>query len=117
AADQTAYLIDGFPILNPYHAAGMTGAWNPDAIARLRVASAAPLETSPNALAGAVEAATRAPGDRIRAQGSASTTQSRITLDGPLGKAGYLVSFRSGFPDGIAPKHESSYIRGDTGDW
>jgi len=118
ASDQTAYLIDGIPILNPYHAAGMASGWNPDAVARLRVASATPLESYPNALAGTVEATTRAPGDRIRAQGSTSTTQSRITLDGPLGReAGYLVSMRSGLPDGIAPKNESSYVRGNTGDW
>ena len=117
ASDQTVYLIDGIPIVNPYHAAGMASGWNPDALARLQVASATPLESNPNALAGTVEATTRAPGDRIRAQGSTSTTQSRITLDGPLGPAGYLVSMRSGLPDGIAPKNESSYIRGDTGDW
>ncbi len=128
ASDQTAYLIDGIPVFNPYHAAGMASGWNPEAVSRLRVGSVTPLEAYPNALAGAVEATTRAPGDRIRAQGSVSTTQSRITFDGPLAAAGtgptegaaaagYLVSLRSGLPDGIAPKNEYSYVRGETGDW
>src|SRR5262245_55170466 len=128
ASDQTAYLIDGIPVFNPYHAAGMASAWNPDAVSRLRVASATPLEADPSALAGAVEATTRAPGVQIRAQGSVSTTQSRITFDGPLAAAGsgstegaaaagYLVSLRSGLPDAIAPRNETSYIRGETGDW
>jgi|GEM_PF-718210 len=128
ASDQTAYLIDGIPVFNPYHAAGMAGGWNPDAVSRLRVASATPLETYPNALAGTVEATTRAPGVRIRAQGSVSTTQSRITFDGPLAAAGsgptdgaaaagYLVSLRSGLPDALAPERESSYVLGETGDW
>src|SRR6266850_2781564 len=119
ASDQTAYLLDGIPIFNPYHAAGMTSGWNPDALARLHVSSAAPLLAYPYALSGAIEAVTREPEDHVHAQGSVSTTQSRITSDGPLGAtgAGYLVSVRSGLPDGIAPKTEPTYLRGETGDW
>ncbi len=127
ASDQTAYLIDGIPVFNPYHAAGMTSGWNPDALSRLRAGSAT-TETSSDALAGAVEATTRAPGDRICARGSVSTTQSRVTFDGPLAAAGpgptegaaaagFLVSLRRGLPDGIAPKDEYSYVRGETNDW
>jgi hypothetical protein len=119
APDQTAYLLDGVPIFNPYHAAGVASGWNPDAISRLHLASATPSQAYPNALSGAIEAVTRDPGNRLGAQGSVSTTQSRVTFDGPVGPAGagYLVSLRAGRPDGVAPKQESSYIRGETADW
>lgn len=119
ASDQTAYLLDGIPVFNPYHAAGMSSGWNPDALSRLRLASAAPLQAQPNTLSGTIEAVTRTPGDRIHAQGSVSTTQSRVTFDGPLGAAGagYLVSMRAGLPDAIAPRDETSYLKGETGDW
>lgn len=119
ASDQTAYLLDGIPIFNPYHSGGVSSGWNPDALSKLRLASTAPLPAYPNTLSGAIEAVTREPEDHVHAQGSVSTTQSRITSDGPLGAtgAGYLVSVRSGLPDGIAPKTESTYLRGETGDW
>jgi len=119
ASDQTAYLLDGIPVFNPFHAGGMSSGWNPDALSRLHLSATAPLLAYPHSLSGAIEAVTRAPGDRLRAQGSVSTIQSRLTFDAPLGTdgAGYLVSLRSGLPDGIAPRQEASYLRGETGDW
>jgi hypothetical protein len=46
-----------------------------------------------------------------------STSQLRLAVDGPLGTggAGYLVSYRTGFPALLAP-HESSYLGGETSD-
>ena len=131
ASDQTGYVLDEIPILSPYHTAGMSGAWNPDAVSRMRLASATPLDAAPSALAGTIEAVTLTPGDRVRAQGGVSTTQSRVTIDGPLrlsglggGDAadptttiGYLLSYRSGLPNVVAPRHEPSYIQGESGDW
>ncbi len=118
AADQTAYLLDGVPVISPYHAAGMFSAWNPDALAAVRVSSTGPAPEYPQALSGSVSGVTRTPGSRLRAQGGVSSTQTRLTVDGPLGAAGggYLVSFRSGFPGSIAPEGEASYLRGETGD-
>ena len=117
-SDQTAYLLDGIPIINPYHSGGISSGWNPDVISSLRLLSAGH-PTSPNALSGAVEGVTREPGNRANVEGSISTTQSRLTLSSPLGLggAGCLVSLRSGLPDGIAPKGEPTYLRGETGDW
>ena len=118
AADQTAYLLDGIPVLNPYHAAGMFSAFNPDAIARVRLSSASPFAGLPPTLAGAVEAETRAPGTAVRTQGGASTTQARLTIDGPAGGTGggFLVSARTGYPGLLAPRRETSYLRGGTSD-
>ncbi len=118
ASDHTAYLLDGIPVFSPYHAAGMFSAWNPDALSRLQLSSAAPSPALPATLSGAVEAVTRTPGSMLRAQGAVSTTQARLTVDGPIGRAGagYLVSVRSGYPGILAPRAEVSYVRGATGD-
>lgn len=117
-SDQTAYLLDDVPVLSPYHVAGVFSAWNPDALSKLSLSSATPSVAQPDALSGSVAGVTRSPGEHFAAQGSISTTQLRLTVDGPLGVAGagYLVSLRSGFPSMTAPRNESAYIRGETGD-
>ncbi|HWB42427.1 MAG TPA: TonB-dependent receptor, partial [Gemmatimonadales bacterium] len=118
ASDQTAYLLDGVPVFSPYHAAGTFSAWNPDALERLQIVSASPSLAPPDALSGAVVAATRAPGAELRVQGTLSTSHGRVTIHGPLGAsgAGFLLSTRSGFPGVVAPKGDPSYLRGSTGD-
>jgi carboxypeptidase family protein len=118
ASDQTAYLLDGVPIFSPYHAAGLFSAWNPDALEHLQLASTTPSPAFPEALSGSVTGSTRTPGSRVNAQGSFSTTQARLTIDGPVGVAGagYLLSLRSGLPDITAPAKDPSYLRGETGD-
>jgi Carboxypeptidase regulatory-like domain len=116
ASDQTGYLLDGVPIFSPYHVAGLFSAWNPDALEHLQLASTTPSPAFPEALSGSVAGVTRTPGSKLSAQGSFSTTQARLTLDGPIAEgAGYLLSLRSGLPDITAPE-EPSYLRGETGD-
>ena len=66
AADHTAFLLDGVPVLAPYHAAGLFSAWNPDALASVRLTAAAPSPGLPDALAGVVTGTTRTPGPRAR---------------------------------------------------
>jgi hypothetical protein len=118
ASDHTAYVLDGIPILNPYHAAGVFSAWNPDALEAVRLSSLSPSTAVVDALSGVISGATRTPGPGFRAQGGLSATQARVTADGPLGAAGarYLLSFRSGFPGVIAPGREPSYLKGGTND-
>jgi carboxypeptidase family protein/TonB-dependent receptor-like protein len=117
ASDQTGYLLDGIPVLSPYHTAGTFTAWNPDALERLQLSSALPSPDVPDALSGSISAFTRAPGSVLRTQGALSTSQVRLAVDGPLGTrgAGYLVSYRAGFPHLIAPR-DPSYLRGETSD-
>lgn len=118
SSDQTGYLLDGVPVFSPYHSAGTFSAWNPDALERVKVTSATLSSDFPDALSGTVAAVTRTPGSLIRAQGGVSTTQARVVVDGPIGRtgAGYLVSYRTGFPGVIAPDHEASYLKGNTRD-
>jgi hypothetical protein len=117
-ADQTGYVLDGIPILSPYHAAGTFSAWNPDALAGSHLFSSVPSPEFPAALSGTIAGETRAPGPRLGAQGSLSTSQARFTADGPLGKtgAGFLLSLRSTFPGSPAPQDDPSYLRLESAD-
>jgi len=118
ASDQTGFLLDGIPVLSPYHAAGTFSAWNPDAIERLVVSPPSPSQPEADALSGVVSGTTRVPAERLATQGSFSTTQARATIDGPLGLGGarFLLSVRSAFPGFVAPKREASYLSGNTND-
>jgi hypothetical protein len=118
ASDQTAYLLDGIPVFSPYHTAGVFSAWNPDALSRLHLSSSGRSPAHPHALSGTVEAITRSPSDHLRAQGSVSTTQARLTVDGPLGVigAGYQASLRSGFPSILPHDDDPSFLNGETAD-
>lgn len=119
SSDQTGYLLDGIPVFSPYHAAGLFSAWNPDALARVQLWSAAPSPAYPDVLSGTISGFTRSPGNRLQFMGSTSTTQARLAVDGPIGRSGvgFLLSVRQGFPGIIAPKDEASYLTGESGDW
>ena len=116
-ADQVAYLLDGIPVFSPYYTTGSFSTWNPDALTGVELRAAAPAYA--DALSGVVNATTRAPGAIVVTHGSASTTHAGITVDGPLGRggAGYVFSRRAVFAGFPAPERESSYLRGDAGDW
>jgi carboxypeptidase family protein/TonB-dependent receptor-like protein len=118
ASDQTGYLLDGIPVFSPYHSAGTFSAWNPDALERIQVSSTSPTLAAPDALAGTVSATLRRPSPFLRAQGAMTTSQARWVLDGPVGHlgAGYLLSYRTGFPGLVAPRNEGSYLSGSTSD-
>jgi hypothetical protein len=122
AADQTAFQLDGVPVLSPYHAAGLFSAWNPDALAQVTLRSSGLPDGESDALSGAVSAETRDPGSRIEMQGALTTTQGRLTVAGPIraGDAGYVISlrsgFRSGWPGGIGSEAEPDLLRGSTRD-
>jgi len=118
-SDQVGYTVDGIPVLNPYHSGGSFTAWNPDALSQLDLFTTSPPPEVPEALSGVVSARTREPGSRPRGRGSLSTTQIRVTVDGPLNRrgAGYLLSLRSVFPGLLAHEEEPSYLNGSAGDW
>jgi hypothetical protein len=103
--------------LSPYHAAGVFSAWNPDAVERVQLSSTSPSPAYPAALAGTVSGVTRPPAGVLSSQGSMSTSQARIAVDGPLGSdgAGFLVSVRKSYPAWDAP-HDPSYLGGQTQD-
>lgn len=114
AADQVAYLLDGIPIHNPYHAAGSFSAWNPDALAGIDVYSFNPPAGTPDGLSGLVEGRTRRAGIAHQTSGAITTTQARGTLEGPVyGRgSGYLLSLRSAFPGLLLHRREPTYLGG-----
>lgn len=118
ASDQTAYVLDGIPVFSPYHTAGTFSAWNPDALERVQTSSSAPARHFPDALSAVVSGTVRRPASQLQVQGSVSTSQGRLTADGPLGRsgAGILASVRTAFPGFLAPPREASYLRGASGD-
>jgi hypothetical protein len=114
--DEVGYLLDGIPVFSPYHSGLRSGAWNPDAVARIELRSPDPTLVA-SGLAGAVLATTIEPGDRLGTRGELSTSQLGVTLDGPLGgESGFLVSGRLGYPGLIYPSTESSYVGGEDHD-
>src|SRR5262245_27920511 len=117
--DQTAYQLDGVPVFSPYHAGGLTTAWNTDALSRVYLWDTEPAPTSSSALSGTVEGVTRDPGAEVRSAGAVSTTQARLTLDGPLGipGVGFVASARAGLHDVLSPSDQGSYLAGGIGDW
>lgn len=114
-ADQVVYLLDGFPVFSPYHSGESFSAWNPDALADAELSTAS--ETW-DALSGVVSAETRTPGRQHHVLAGISTTNMRLTVDGPLGSGGasYLWSQRSGFPGFPRPQSDPTYLRSETGD-
>ncbi len=119
ASDQIAYLLDGIPVFSPYHAAGTFSAWNPDALSRIDLFTASSPAPHPDALSGVVSGITRATGTALVSQGSFSTTQARVMIEGPAGRSGarYLLSLRSAFPGLLLHTRDRSYLRGEGGDW
>jgi hypothetical protein len=92
SADQNLFLLDGFPIFNPFHLGGLFGVFNADAVARAellaggfgaeyggRVSSVLSVESQP----------ARGPG--LEVEGGVSMLASRLLLrsplPGPLGRA------------------------------
>jgi len=119
ASDHLAHLIDGIPVLSPYHAGGTFSSFNPDAISRIDLLTSPPPCDGPDALAGVFVATTRAPVERLQVRGGLSTTQARITIDRPFGDAGAsgLIALRTTFP-GLAPRlQDNSYLGGKGRDW
>ena len=115
AADQTAFTLDGVPVIGPYHTSGMFSAWNPDALSSVSVSTVAPTGIG-HALGGVVAATTRAPGENAQMRGSVSNTQTRLTVHGPMGPAGVLLSVRSS-PPSSGRRRDGSYLRSESQDW
>ena len=118
ASDQVSYVLDGIPVFSPYHGAGLFSAWNPDAMSVVTLASSIPSPGNAESLSGTVTADTRMPAAQVHVQGAVTTTQARLTLDGPVGVAGagFLVALRTGLSSLTAPLRDESYLRGGSGD-
>jgi hypothetical protein len=113
ASDQNVVLLDGVPILNPYHLGGLFSAVNPDAVNAVDVwTGSLPASSPADRLAAAVQIQPRSGSrERMQMRGTIGLISSQLTLDGPLpgGKGGYLVSGRNTYLDLIA---DAAYATG-----
>ena len=124
ASDHIAYLIDGVPVLSPYHMGATFGAINADALDNVQL-QVSPQTAAADALSGIFAASTRPVTDHMQMAGGLSATQARLTVELPLvqraesGEApttGLLLSGRLLFPGLLGQKHESNQIDGDGSD-
>ena len=116
ASDHTAFEIDGIPVFSPYHSTGRFGAWNPDALGQIELEAGTAPGASAAALSGVVRARSRVPGSRLGARSRLSTSHRGLTVDGPLGSGGVLVSLRSGYPSFSPGDPDPTRLRGENGD-
>lgn len=110
--DEVGYLLDGIPVFSPYHSGIRSGAWNPDAVARIELRNDPTLAA--DGLSGAVLATTIEPGERLAARGELSTWQVGLTVDGPLpGKSGFVLAGRFGYPGLLRTRGDPDHLGGE----
>jgi len=114
--DQTLLTLDGAPLFNPYHLAGLVSALDPDAVAGVDVyPGALPAELG-DRLSGVVAVRTREGGrDRLRTSGAVSLLSSRASADGPLPGGGgtFLLSARRSYVDLLTAATSAVGITGE----
>ena len=126
-SDHIAWLVDGIPLVNPFHAGGTFGALNADALAGITLSVAPGTAALADAIGGAFVATTRPPPERTLVAGGLSATQARLMMEAPLGTgsaperagepaAGWLASGRLVFPGLLGQKRDPSHIEGDAAD-
>lgn len=100
--DQSVVLVDGAPIFNPYHLAGIFSAIDPDAIATIELLPGGMPASEADRASGVVKVWTRDGGrDRVRGHGAIGLVSSRLGVDGPLPIRGgsYVLSGRRTYFD------------------
>ncbi len=92
--EHTRFLLDGAPVLGPYHVFGVFGAFNPDAVGEAEVLRGA-LPARIGGVAGSVVSLRSLRSDSLRVTGGVTLLASRIAASGPLGAGGsWVVSGR-----------------------
>ncbi|MGH7526664.1 MAG: TonB-dependent receptor [Gemmatimonadales bacterium] len=87
APEHTLFLLDGAPVLGPYHMFGLFGAFNPDAVDDAQILRGS-LPARVGGALGSVVSLRSARPDSLRIVGGATVLTSRLAASGPLGGAG-----------------------------
>lgn len=94
APEHTLFLLDGAPVLAPYHMFGLFGAFNPDAVDEAQVLRGSLPARIGGALGSVISLRSLRP-EQTRVTGGATILTSRLAGSGPLGSAGsWLVAGR-----------------------
>lgn len=115
-SDEVGYMLDGIPVLSPFHAAGLFSAWNPQALGSVELWTGSRPLWAPDALSGLVLGRTVRPPGRFMAQGVASTDQIGLTLGIPSGNGGLVAGVRHAFPGTVGPDPDGSFLHGAASD-
>lgn len=103
APEHTLFLLDGAPVLGPYHMFGLFGAFNPDAVEEAQILRGS-LPARVGGALGSVVSLRSTRSDALRVTGGATVLASRVAASGPFGGAGsWLVAGRRtnlGFGEG-----------------
>lgn len=87
APEHTLFLLDGAPVLAPYHMFGLFGAFNPDAVDEVQVLRGSLPARIGGALGSVISLRSARP-DRPRLTGGATVLTSRLAGSGPIGDGG-----------------------------
>jgi hypothetical protein len=112
SADQNLFLLDGFPIFNPFHLGGLFGVFNADAVARAELLAGGFGAEYGGRVSSVLNVESRiAEGDQVEVSGGISLLASRLLVRAPLppaigrslgGDAGsWFVSARRSYFDQI----------------
>ncbi len=94
APEHTLHLLDGAPVLGPYHMFGLFGAFSPDAVDEAQILRGSLPARIGGALGSVVSLRSLRPA-RLRIAGGATVLTSRLAASGPLGERGsWLVAGR-----------------------
>jgi hypothetical protein len=109
SADQNLVLLDGVPLLNPYHALGLASSINPDLVGKIEFHTGVPPARFGGRLSGILDLQSRGPDpESVHARGGLENYAGRISVDGPLpGRlGGFLVGARHSFEGPLALSSE-----------
>lgn len=87
APEHTLFLLDGAPVLAPYHMFGLFGAFSPDAVDEVQVLRGSLPARIGGALGSVISVRSARP-DRTRLTGGATVLTSRLAGSGPIGQGG-----------------------------
>ncbi len=102
--DQNRILLDGAPLLGPFHGGGAFTAVDPDALYAVTLHEGVVPAELGGALSDVVELEILAPPDRLEVRGGANVFTARALVAGPLpdGIGGFLLSGQRGLRDAFA---------------
>ncbi len=109
SADQNLVLLEGVPLLNPYHALGLASSVNPDLVGDMEFHTGVPPARFGGRLSGILDLRSREPArESLHARGGLENYAGRVSVDGPLPGplGGFLIGARHSFEGPLALSSE-----------
>ncbi|HEX9727956.1 MAG TPA: TonB-dependent receptor [Gemmatimonadales bacterium] len=102
-SDQNLILLDGVPIFNPSHLAGLFSTFDANAVSRTDFLTGGFPAHYPGRLSSVLDISLRTGNpDHTQGQGQVSLLSSKMLVEGPVGGATYLLGVRRTYADALA---------------